>query len=441
MFYRSRRVPVTVGRSCPSAPSELALPAEQSAPAQLADPIRAWHAELAVEAASDSALMDAALQVEQARRALDAACCQILGELDARGSTDQAHGMHTARWLAHHAGIAGSTASSRLKVARRFRGPLREAGRRFDEEKLSFDHAKAIVDNYTPRIADSYPGVAALFADHTEGVVFDQWRSELRAAVELLDADGAHDPADDVARNRLTKAQTIDQTYLLDVRLVGTDGLLVHQAIDQVADELFHRFANDEQQTSGDLPRPGRAALEALALVEICRRASATDVSSTRSPGADVTLVVNAGEPEIATDPSGVRLQDRTTRHLLCDARLLPVVVDSLGVPLDLGRAVRLATAGQRRAMAQRDGGCVFPGCTSPPSWSEAHHIVEWASGGDTDLSGMASLCRHHHGVVHRTGWNIHATAGGRFWFRSPTGCSFWGQRHRRQATGPIPDG
>ncbi len=410
-------------------------------PSGPAGPIREWLAGLAVDTASDSALMDAALQVEQARRALDSACCQILGELDARGATDQACGMRTARWLAHYAGIAGSTASSRVKVARRFRGPLRDAGSRFHEEKLSFDHAKAIVDSYTPRVADSYPDVAALFADHTEGIVFDQWRAELRAEVQLLDADGAHDPADDVARNRLHKAETIDQTYLLDVKLVGTDGLLVHQTIDQVADELFHRFANDEQHGTGDLPRPGRATLEALALVEICRRAAATDVNSTRSPGADVTLVVSAGEPCVATDPAGVRLQDRTTRHLLCDARLLPVVVDGLGVPLDLGRAVRRATAGQRRAMTKRDGGCVFPGCTSPPSWSEAHHMVEWAAGGDTDVSGMASLCRHHHGVVHRTGWRIRATVDGHFWFGSPSGRTFWGQRHRRQRRGPIPDG
>lgn len=384
--------------------------------------------------------MDAVLQIEQARRALDAASSQILGELDERGATDIAFGMRTARWLAHHAGVSGATATSRVKVARRLHGPLRDVSDRFDEEKFSFDHARALADCYSPRVAGIYPEVAALFADHTEGVVFEQWRAELRAEVELLDLDGTHDPADDLARNRLTKAETIDQTYLIDARLLGADGLLVHQTIDQVADELFHRFTSDEQQSAGELLRPGRATLEALALVEICRRARATDLRSTRSPSADVTLVVNAALPDIASDPAGVRLQDRTTRHLLCDARLLPVVVDSLGVPLDLGRAVRLATAGQRRAMALRDGGCVFPGCTAPPSWSEAHHMVEWSSDGATDLSDLASLCRHHHGVVHRRGWSIHATADSFFWFTSPSGTGFWGQRHRRQRQGPVPD-
>ncbi len=385
--------------------------------------------------------MDAALQIEQARRALDAASSQILGELDARGATDSACGMRTARWLAHHAEISGATAASRVKVARRFRGALREAGQSFDVEKFSFDHAKALADCYSPRLAGVYPEVAALFADHTEGIVFEQWRAELRAAVELLDVDGAHDPADDLARNRLTKAETIDRTFLVDVRLVGSDGLLVHQTIDQVANELFHRFTNDEQQSGGELLRPGRATLEALALVEICRRANATDVTSTRSPGVDVTLVVNASDPCAASDSAGVRLQDDTTRHLLCDARLLPVVVDSLGVPLDLGRASRLASTGQRKAMALRDGGCVFPGCTAPPSWSEAHHMVEWSNDGVTDLADLASLCRHHHGVVHRKGWSIQATEDGSFWFTAPSGTSFWGQRHRRQRQGPTPDG
>jgi hypothetical protein len=40
----------------------------------------------------------------------------------------------------------------------------------------------------------------------------------------------------------------------------------------------------------------------------------------------------------------------------MCDPVLHALVVDSLGVPLDLGRSVRFANRDQRRAASVRDG-------------------------------------------------------------------------------------
>jgi hypothetical protein len=398
-----------------------------------------WAGQLDAPTADDDELVASALLIERARRALDAASTRVLGELDARGTTDWAEGMRTPRWLAHHAGTSAASASARVKVGRALRSTLHDVGHLFDQGRIGFDHAKAIADACNPRIADRFAPVARLFAETTEGIVFEQWRAELHGAARLLDEDGAHDPSEDLARNRLTKADTIDETYLLKAQLVGADGLLVHQTIDTVADELFRRFSTDERLSAVDLRTPSRTTLEALALVEICRRAMAVDLDTTRKPLTDVTLVVNADEPAAAHTPGGVRLQDGSTRKLLCDARLLPVVVDSLSVALDLGRNSRLARPGQRRAMAVRDGGCVFPGCGLPGSWCDAHHLDAWGHDGHTDVSRMASLCPHHHGVVHRTGWQMHARPDGRFWFVTPSGVSFWGQRRGRQSDGPLP--
>jgi hypothetical protein len=149
--------------------------------------------------------------------------------------------------------------------------------------------------------------------------------------------------------------------------------------------------------------------------------------------------VVRADEPEAVTGPTGARLADGTTRTLRCDADLFALVVDSLGVPLDMGRHVRLATTAQRRAMAARDGCCVFPGCDAPPSWCDAHHLDEFRTGGRTDVARLASLCRHHHGVTHRRGWRMHATDDGWFHWTTPSGRTFWSQRHGRQRAGPAP--
>lgn len=390
--------------------------------------------------AADEELLDAALRLERARRRLDAASTALLAEIDVRGATEVAEGMRTPRWLAHHAELPAATAAARVRAARALRLELAEVGELLAAGRIGLDHARVLADACNPRIADRFGPVARVLAEEAPGVVFEVWARQVRAAAALLDADGGHDPSADARRNRLRKCSTIDETHLLQAQLVGSDGLLVHQTIDRVADELFRRAAAEQELSPTELRVPARIQLEAMALVEICRRAMGVALASTAAPATDVTLVVNAGEPDTAHDPSGIRLQDGSTRHLTCDGRLLPVVVDALGVPLDLGRAVRLARPSQRRAMALRDGGCVFPGCTSPPSWCDAHHLDPWGRHGRTDVARMASLCRHHHMVVHRSGWSTHARPDGTFWFETDAGRRFWGQQHGRQVRGPLPD-
>ncbi|MDR1790968.1 MAG: HNH endonuclease [Propionibacteriaceae bacterium] len=87
-------------------------------------------------------------------------------------------------------------------------------------------------------------------------------------------------------------------------------------------------------------------------------------------------------------------------RLLACDADILPVVLGGQSEPLDVGRAQRLATGPIRQALETRDGGCVFPGCDTPPSRCHAHHIIPWQKGGPTTINNLALLCPHHHGLI-----------------------------------------
>jgi len=64
-------------------------------------------------------------------------------------------------------------------------------------------------------------------------------------------------------------------------------------------------------------------------------------------------------------------------------------VLGSGGEVLDLGRETRLATTPQRRALGLRDRGCVFPGCTRPNNWCQAHHIIDWIHGGPSDMDNL----------------------------------------------------
>jgi hypothetical protein len=77
------------------------------------------------------------------------------------------------------------------------------------------------------------------------------------------------------------------------------------------------------------------------------------------------------------------------------------MVLGSSGEILDQGTAVRFFTTAQTRRLWLRDGGCTYPGCSMPPHWADAHHLVHWADGGPSDLTNAALLCEHHHTTVH----------------------------------------
>ncbi|WP_040881174.1 HNH endonuclease [Janibacter hoylei] len=89
-------------------------------------------------------------------------------------------------------------------------------------------------------------------------------------------------------------------------------------------------------------------------------------------------------------------------RKLACEAGVIPVMLGSGGEPLELGRASRFFTPGQKRLLWLRDGGCTFPGCTMPAHWTDAHHVQYWSLGGRTDVGNAALLCERHHTRVHQ---------------------------------------
>jgi hypothetical protein len=97
-----------------------------------------------------------------------------------------------------------------------------------------------------------------------------------------------------------------------------------------------------------------------------------------------------------------------TVERQVCDTGILPIRFDvSSRNPLQLGREKRLFSSRQREALVARDGGCRFPHCERPPSWTETHHTIPWSRGGPTDTDLGILLCRHHHHLVHDNGWEI----------------------------------
>jgi hypothetical protein len=110
----------------------------------------------------------------------------------------------------------------------------------------------------------------------------------------------------------------------------------------------------------------------------------------------------------VASDPSPAERPDGLAATLRAAMALLPPTLGGApGQPLDVGRATRVVTPAQRTALAVRDGGCRFPGCSRPLGWCDAHHLWHWVDGGPTDLTNLVLLCRAHHRAVHEGRWHL----------------------------------
>jgi hypothetical protein len=402
------------------------------------DPITAQADVLAdVGLMSDAELFAGLAAIAENRCVQDAVEAAMLAELDARDAADREWGLRTFSWLSRETGVSPATAKARLGVAAALHRWLPQTAAGLLGAEISFDHAKVLAQVTNERNADAIAGVEAELLGLAALTTFDRWARHVRDLAAMLDADGGYDPHSDVMNNRLRLTTTPDGTFV-NGRLVGPAALTVDQVINTVADELYRQYVTDSEHTRGEIAVPNRATLRALALEEICRRAAGG--TPDRPPIVEATLVVDAAEPDRVVDQHGNPITFAQWGALLCVASLYPIVVDHLGVPLDMGREIRSPNRHQRRALNLRDGGCVFPGCGARPEHCDAHHVDHWTRDhGRTDVKRLALLCRHHHGVIHRKGWNIAIGDDGWTWITARSGRAMWGQQHGTQRAGPAP--
>lgn len=170
-----------------------------------------------------------------------------------------------------------------------------------------------------------------------------------------------------------------------------------------------------ELAATGQARTPGQRRADAL--VEVCRLVLAggplPDNGGDR-PQIAVTVSYDPLRAALGTGilDSGEPVSAETVRRLGCDARILPIILNGPGQILDAGRTRRTATGPLRRALTIRDKGCTFPGCDRPARWCDAHHLMNWADNGPTNLDNLALLCGHHHRIIHTEtsngdGWEI----------------------------------
>ena len=402
-----------------------------------------------VQGLDDDTVLGVLDDLERVQRCVDVARCDAAAEVDLRGVTLARFGHGTPVFLADRYGWPKGKGSAAVRTGRQLRRLSRVRAAVLDG-RINLDQAGVICRAATPRVFQVLVDCQDELIHLADGVRFERFARDVAALADLADADGGHDPTPERSRLRLTDGPGGE--LLLDGVLVGADAAAARGLLSRWADVMFRRHRADADLV-GDHPNVGRAEHQADALVELLRRGHAADTTATRAPVADVTLVIHTNEPATAggvqagqpiwgrprrcTDVSGIRFSDRTVDLLTCDPVIHPLLVDRHGVALDLETGARFASPDQRRTAAVRDGGCVFPGCDAPPSWTDLHHVIRAGPDGPTVLWNLASLCRRHHGIVHSKGWGMRTVQDEWFEFTAPNGTVLASQRHGRQRAGP----
>ncbi|OZB81941.1 HNH endonuclease signature motif containing protein [Microbacterium sp. 13-71-7] len=130
--------------------------------------------------------------------------------------------------------------------------------------------------------------------------------------------------------------------------------------------------------------------------------------------GAAPTLLVSVSAEDYASgtgrafiEGSDVDAPLSVARHTACAGGVQRVLFDGQGQIVSIGTTARIFNAAQRRAILLRDRECLIPGCHTPATWCEIHHVREHAEGGPTHTGNGVALCWHHHRTLGMSGWQI----------------------------------
>ena len=203
----------------------------------------------------------------------------------------------------------------------------------------------------------------------------------------------------------------------------------VDGAVTRKAQELLRQDqAND---TVGERTHQQRSA---DALIALCDNSGngENDSSDDRNEGAKprgsneplVIVGIQLADLQAGLDGhayGGGPVSAETVRKLACEGSLIPMVFNSDGVVLDMGRKTRFATANQRLALKARyENCCAVPGCDRPFEWCHIHHIDHWENGGATDIENLIPVCTRDHTLIHDGRLQIERINGVDHWNRKP---------------------
>jgi len=358
---------------------------------------------------STSALQDEVCTLAAHIHAATARLLALVAELDRREAWAQEGLLSCAHWLSWHTGLDLGAAREHVRVARALTSLL-EIAAAFGRGELSYSKVRAVTRIARPETE------ADLLAMAREGST-----AQLERLVRAYRrADPTAEQSRAVAQQEARWLQTRwndDGMLVVEGRLTPEQGALLQRALGVVMEEQLHE--------AGATPLARVSQRQADALAVVADRALGN--GATRTGGDRIQVVVHVDD-EVLCDPAadgrseledGPGVSAESCRRLACDCSVVEMRHGS-GGPVAAGRKTRVISAPLRRALRERDGGCVWPGCTNRRC--DGHHLQHWADGGPTTLENLALTCDRHHTLLHEGGWRMERAADGTVTIFGPDG-------------------
>jgi hypothetical protein len=402
---------------------------------------------LAILAAPVSSLSDDALLAEQSglaaeRRRLDARFAEVAGEIARRSRRELGirslavrQGARSPEELIQRVtGVTGREARSLTQVgsllgdavagepvAAPWLSPVVTAVREGDLGVASADAIRAGLGEPSATLpVETLTGIARRLVAESGGVGADRLAAQAREQRDAADEAGIAEREQARRDRRYLRLlpQWDGMTKVIGL-LDPESAALVSDAFDRVTSPRRNgpRFVDPRERAREEAIVADPRTTDQLVhdafveMIAVAGRADQGTVFGVRAPAVRVhvrgeALARREGAGRIEGQTDAVSLA--TVERHACESGVIPIGFDTDGQVVNVGRDQRLFTKRQRIGMAARDGGCRFPGCDRPPSWTEAHHIDEFVRHrGRTDIADGILLCRFHHMLVHNQGWRI----------------------------------
>ncbi len=370
--------------------------------------------------------------LDRAGRRLEALKLKILAAADRAGAATSAGFTGTDAWAARHTNTSRTTTAREVHLATDLthghgHDTTAEA---LDAGLVSPAHAAVIVhatDHLPTGISDQQRAtVEAALVEKAQRFNPDQLRRLARRALETIEPDpqvvDAHE--NDLVRTEEHTAHDKTRLTLHDNHDGTTTG---HFTIPTLAAAILRKTI--ETITA---PRRIRATEQAnpdrlhdrlhdwdhrrgLALAELLEHLPTDHLHPKTAATVVVTIDHTAlqGALKTAGLDTGDTISAGEARRLACTAGILPAVLGTRSLALDLGRENRLFSEPQRLALALQHPTCAAEHCERPYAWSELHHRQPWSHGGTTNLRDAIPLCHYHHQRIHDPAFTHHQMPNG----------------------------